>query len=455
MARLPQPGGDQGTWGEVLNDFLGEVHNSDGSLKDIPQSKVTNLAADLAAKEPAGLSDQTKAELDGSIATQVNALALDVANSALVVSGTNVAACGDSITDGAGSTNVTVDSYRAYLGKIIGTARANIVNHGVGGENAAALLARMPAIIASNPAAIVLMIGTNASTNLATFKTHFTAILDLIRTARIPVLVNLLPPRGTATSAEVERINSYNLFIRSITSARSLPVTDSFTALVDPTTGLLRTEYDADGTHLLPAGQLALAKAVAAKLTTILPTKPPYVSGPGAPGLLSNPVMSGGGVSTAPTNWISGGTTGAGTVTVGVEDPVPGDGLTAGKWLKLSIDNSASGSSTTTSRYAALSPAPNAGDVILITAKTKSTTGSEDRAVIQWRDGATLLGQVIATIGVVDPGMIARAYTVTSTPANPRIYFSMTAQANSIRTCYVGEVQVWNLTTSDLLELVP
>ena len=33
MARLPTPGGDDGTWGDVLNDFLDQAHNSDGSLK--------------------------------------------------------------------------------------------------------------------------------------------------------------------------------------------------------------------------------------------------------------------------------------------------------------------------------------------------------------------------------------------------------------------------------------
>ena len=33
MARLPVPGSDNGTWGNVLNDFLSTEHNSDGSLK--------------------------------------------------------------------------------------------------------------------------------------------------------------------------------------------------------------------------------------------------------------------------------------------------------------------------------------------------------------------------------------------------------------------------------------
>lgn len=63
MARLPQPGSDQGTWGDILNDFLAVSHNTDGSLKTSAlsskadashthaQSDITNLTTDLAAKE--------------------------------------------------------------------------------------------------------------------------------------------------------------------------------------------------------------------------------------------------------------------------------------------------------------------------------------------------------------------------------------------------------------------
>jgi hypothetical protein len=34
MARLPTPGSDNGTWGDVLNQYLSVTHNSDGTLKD-------------------------------------------------------------------------------------------------------------------------------------------------------------------------------------------------------------------------------------------------------------------------------------------------------------------------------------------------------------------------------------------------------------------------------------
>lgn len=44
MARLPQPGSDDGTWGTLLNDFLTVEHNSDGSLK--PSGSLAEKAED-------------------------------------------------------------------------------------------------------------------------------------------------------------------------------------------------------------------------------------------------------------------------------------------------------------------------------------------------------------------------------------------------------------------------
>jgi hypothetical protein len=43
MARLPQPGGDDGDWGDILNNFLAIEHNTDGTLKS---------SGSLADKEP-------------------------------------------------------------------------------------------------------------------------------------------------------------------------------------------------------------------------------------------------------------------------------------------------------------------------------------------------------------------------------------------------------------------
>lgn len=49
MARLPQPGSDQGTWGDILNDYLSQVHNTDGTLKDDVISE-TQLAPAVVTK---------------------------------------------------------------------------------------------------------------------------------------------------------------------------------------------------------------------------------------------------------------------------------------------------------------------------------------------------------------------------------------------------------------------
>jgi hypothetical protein len=41
MSRLPQPGSDSGTWGTILNDYLSQSFNSDGTLKDSSVSAST------------------------------------------------------------------------------------------------------------------------------------------------------------------------------------------------------------------------------------------------------------------------------------------------------------------------------------------------------------------------------------------------------------------------------
>lgn len=42
MARLPTPGGDNGNWGAILNEFLEEEHNSDGT-HGLSQGLVTDV----------------------------------------------------------------------------------------------------------------------------------------------------------------------------------------------------------------------------------------------------------------------------------------------------------------------------------------------------------------------------------------------------------------------------
>lgn len=94
MARLPIPGSDSNTWGIVLNDYLNQAHNADGTLKDgsvsssavndgaLPQAKIQNLTSDLSAKAAAShthpISDVTN--LQTSLNAKLDASQRGVAN---------------------------------------------------------------------------------------------------------------------------------------------------------------------------------------------------------------------------------------------------------------------------------------------------------------------------------------------------------------------------------------
>ncbi len=83
-SRLPTPGSDDGTWGDILNDFLSQAHNTDGSLKPLTQSQIQNLTADLAVK--AGTADLNAKVSNSDLDTKTAALvgnASSTTNSAL------------------------------------------------------------------------------------------------------------------------------------------------------------------------------------------------------------------------------------------------------------------------------------------------------------------------------------------------------------------------------------
>src|ERR1035437_905189 len=79
MSRLPIPGSDKGTWGDILNNYLSQSHNSDGSLKAISETNITNLQTDLAAK--ANTTDLAPVATTGSYT--------DLANKPTISTGTD------------------------------------------------------------------------------------------------------------------------------------------------------------------------------------------------------------------------------------------------------------------------------------------------------------------------------------------------------------------------------
>lgn len=88
MSRLPTPGGDDGTWGNVLNDFLNVEHNADGSLKLRTDTALTGKYTLPAGGIP-------KTDLDSSVQTSLDSAD---ARDAVKLQGTDVD--GSSPSDG-------------------------------------------------------------------------------------------------------------------------------------------------------------------------------------------------------------------------------------------------------------------------------------------------------------------------------------------------------------------
>lgn len=86
VARLPQPGGDDGTWGNILNDFLGQAHNADGSLKTVDSTNIGGLAPVATSGSYADLTNKPSAAALGAIAKDT--LVFNVTDHGVVADGT-------------------------------------------------------------------------------------------------------------------------------------------------------------------------------------------------------------------------------------------------------------------------------------------------------------------------------------------------------------------------------
>lgn len=71
MARLPIPGGDEGNWGQILNDFLAQTHKTDGNIKDnvITSDAIAPGAVTLTEVADGSISE---AKLDAAAQSKLN-----------------------------------------------------------------------------------------------------------------------------------------------------------------------------------------------------------------------------------------------------------------------------------------------------------------------------------------------------------------------------------------------
>lgn len=118
MARLPQPGGDAGNWGDILNEYLAQAHKADGSLRN---DSVTGATITDGSIQEAQLASSVQAKLNASAGTPSWTDVTD--KPAVIAAGATQADARAAI--GAGTSNVVI------AGDLAGTPAAPVVANGV------------------------------------------------------------------------------------------------------------------------------------------------------------------------------------------------------------------------------------------------------------------------------------------------------------------------------------
>ena len=367
---------------------------------------------------------------------------------------------GDSITNGASSSNITVDSYRVLTCNFVGSHKVSptSINAGVPGDRSDQLLNRLSSIMALGPEAAFVLIGTNDANQLVpltTFQNNIMTIASRIKSYGIPLVIGTVPPRDSATSAAIHLlIAQYNIWLRLWAPRNGIKLVDVNAALTDKTTGYFSATYaNADGIHPNDAGHIEIAKALTSAINEMIMDQPWPVNGPQpGVGMLTNPLMTG----SPATSWAI--NAGIGSGIAGVQGVSPAsDGLPYGQWSTLTMD----GTTTAGSRYL-LAPATGfaANDKILICGYIKSSDTSGTGLsinVLNSSTGVPVVPAPVTTLKTGLPGPIMKTFTIPASPpgaSNLRIGIGQSVSVGQNITAYVGAMQAYNLTQLGLDSLV-
>ena len=122
MARLPTPGSDNGTWGDVLNEFLSVEHNGDGTLKQTGNVAASQLVRTNSSSQLAAVTVGTGLSFDGTTLTSAGTRSLATKST------TYSAATTDSVilaNAAGGAFTVTLPTAVGNTGKIFTVKRTN------------------------------------------------------------------------------------------------------------------------------------------------------------------------------------------------------------------------------------------------------------------------------------------------------------------------------------------
>lgn len=161
-------------------------------------------------------------------------------------------------------------------------------NHGVSGQNSDEIIARLSAVLASNPDMVIVDCGTNDISNgysLDDIVSYSRTIYDFFRARGVAVLILPILARAasswSAGGTERRKAAAVNAWRRAYSIATGCYYFDWNAAWVEPTNtnGEPKSGYSDDGTHFNIAGAQAVGKALADYLSAFMPPRQPHMVG--------------------------------------------------------------------------------------------------------------------------------------------------------------------------------
>ena len=148
---------------------------------------------------------------------------------------------------------------RGEWAELLGPAAGQVINRGIAGDTTLDVLARLDAIVASQPAVVMLDISGNdlaEGRSVAEILVTYRAILDRFGEATPDtrlIMVSVLPVHRAlfdGSPARVHGVAELDRALEALARERNATYLDLAALLVDESTGQLARQYTLDGIHL-------------------------------------------------------------------------------------------------------------------------------------------------------------------------------------------------------------
>jgi hypothetical protein len=218
MSRLPIPGGDDGTWGNILNDFLGRSLNGDGTLKILSDGTLSGLytkpytgipLSDLDLSTQADLTAATTAvqSVNGKSGTSITLVASDVGAYVKPSDGIPATDLNTALVADLAAGQTAVQSVNAKVGTAVSLNIDDLANVSTAGATNGQVLAKSGSVWSPESVVSSAEVGTASGIATLDINSHLTASQlpsSVVTSSQIKILL----PSGGDDSAALQALIS-------------------------------------------------------------------------------------------------------------------------------------------------------------------------------------------------------------------------------------------------------